>query len=121
MDPALAETANVQYNELFEALNFELYLRVSSFSSLNFLFKLMQLKLLNKWANTSFDKLLKLLKLVFPKIHLIDFYYEAKKLMMKMGLGYKSIYVCQNDYVLFWNENSSKETCPVCSENRWKL
>ncbi|KAL5581119.1 hypothetical protein UlMin_013561 [Ulmus minor] len=69
----------------------------------------------------SFDELLKLLKLAFPKIDLVESHYEAKRLMTKMGLGYQSIHVCKNDCALFWNENSMSETCPVCSESRWKM
>ncbi|KAL5540764.1 hypothetical protein UlMin_044087 [Ulmus minor] len=81
----------------------------------------MHLKVMNKWTNKSFDELLKLLKLAFSKIDLVDSHFEAKKLMMKMGLGYQSIHVCKNDCALFWNENFTSETCLVCSESRWKM
>ena len=66
---------------------------MSSFSSLTFVVKLMHLKVINKWTNKSFDELMKLLKLAFPKIDLVESHYEAKKLMTKMGLGYRSIHV----------------------------
>ncbi|KAL5573977.1 hypothetical protein UlMin_023574 [Ulmus minor] len=85
-------SANDQYDDLFAALRSELH-----------------------------PGLLKLLKLAFPKIDLVESHYEAKKLMTKMGLGYSSIHVCKNDCALFWKENSLKDTCPVCSESRWKL
>ncbi|KAL5580793.1 hypothetical protein UlMin_013235 [Ulmus minor] len=90
-------SSNEQYDDLFAALRSELYPGVSSFSSLNFLVKFMHLKVLNKWTNKSFDELLKLLKLAFPKIDLVESHYEAKKLMTKI------------------------DTCLVCSESRWKL
>ncbi|KAL5573251.1 hypothetical protein UlMin_022848 [Ulmus minor] len=93
-------SANDQYDDLFAALRSELH---------------------PGWTNKSFDELLKLLKLAFPKIDLVESHYEAKKLMTKMGLGYSSIHVCKNDCALFWKENSLKDTCPVCSESRWKL
>ncbi|KAL5538476.1 hypothetical protein UlMin_035499 [Ulmus minor] len=115
------QSSNVQYDDLFTTLNSELYPGVSSFSSLNFLVKLMHLNMMNKWTNKSFDELLKLLKLAFPKMDLVESHYEAKKLMTKMGLGYQSIHVCKNDCALFWNENSTSETCPVCYESRWKM
>ncbi|KAL5563546.1 hypothetical protein UlMin_033293 [Ulmus minor] len=121
VDQLGSQSFNVQYDDLFTALNSELYPGVSSFSSLNFLVKLMHLKVMNKWTNKSFDELLKLLKLAFPKIDLVESHYEAKRLMTKMGLGYQSIHVCKNDCALFWNENSMSETCPVCSESRWKM
>ena len=120
-EPSGCQTSGEQYDDLFDSLKSELYPGVSSFSSLNFLVKLMHLKVMNKWTNKSFDELLKLLKLAFPKIDLVDSHYGAKRLMKKMGLGYRSIHVCKNDCALFWNENSSKETCPVCSESRWKM
>ncbi|KAL5548417.1 hypothetical protein UlMin_003648 [Ulmus minor] len=121
VDQLGSQSSNVQYDDLFTALNSELYPGVSSFSSLNFLVKLMHLKVMNKWTNKSFDELLKLLKLAFPKMDLVESHYEAKTLMTKMGLRYQSIHVCKNDCALFWNENSMSETCPVCSENRWKM
>ena len=55
----------------------------------------MHLKVMNKWTNKLFDELLTLLKLVFQKIDLVDSYYEVKKLMTKMSLGYKSIHYVQ--------------------------
>ena len=88
----------MQYDDLFTALNLELYPGVSSFSLLNFLVKLMHLKVMNKWTNKLFDELL---KLEFPKIDLVDSHYEAKKLITKMSLRYKFIYVCKNDCALF--------------------
>ncbi|KAL5574589.1 hypothetical protein UlMin_016288 [Ulmus minor] len=109
VDQLGSQSSNVQYDDLFTALNSELYPGVSSFSSLNFLVKLMHLKVMNKWTNKSFDELLKLLKLAFPKMDLVESHYEAKKLMTKMGLGYQSIH------------NSMSETCPVCFESRWKM
>ena len=48
VDSAPTKTSNLQYDELFRVINSELYHAVSSFSSLNFLVKLMHLKLLNK-------------------------------------------------------------------------
>ncbi|KAL5582292.1 hypothetical protein UlMin_014734 [Ulmus minor] len=104
VDQLGSQSSNVQYDDLFTALNSELYPGV-----------------MNKWTNKSFDELLKLLKLAFPKIDLVESHYEAKRLMTKMGLGYQSIHVCKNDCALFWNENSMSETCSVCSESRWKM
>ena len=95
------QSSNIQYNDLFIAQSSELYPGMSSFSVLNFLVKLMHLKVMSKWTNKLFDELLKLLKLTFSKIDLIDSHYEAKKLMAKMGLGYKSIHMCKNDCALF--------------------
>ena len=98
----------------------ELYLRCQKFSSLNFLAKLMNLKVLNKWTNRSSDVLLKLLKEIFPKgCKLPNSHYAAKKLLTKLGLGYKLIHVCKNDCSLFWKETAASEQYHVCGESRW--
>ena len=67
VDPIGDQSSNVPYTKLFTSLNSELYPKVFLYSSLNFLVKLMHLKVMNKWTNKSFDELLKLLELVFPK------------------------------------------------------
>ena len=98
----------------------ELYPGCRQFSSLNFLAKLMHLKVLNKWTNKSFDMLLKLLKEAFPEgCKLPDSHYAAKKLLAKLGLGYESIHVCKNDCCLFWKETAMSRQCHVCGEIRW--
>ena len=51
-----------KYDDLFVEMETKLYLGCQTFSSINFLVKLMHLKMLNKWTNRSFDILLKLQK-----------------------------------------------------------
>ena len=91
-----------KYDDLFAEMETELYLGCQKFSSLNFLAKLMHLKVLNKWTNRSFDILLKLMKEVVPEgCKLPDSHYAAKKLLAKLGLGYKSIHAGKNDCNFF--------------------
>ena len=78
VDPISAQLSNVQYDEFFTTLNFELYLGVSSFLLLNVLVTLMHLKVMNKWTNKLFDDLLKLLKLAFQKSILLTLIMKQK-------------------------------------------
>ncbi|KAK1423448.1 hypothetical protein QVD17_18751 [Tagetes erecta] len=108
------------YDALFKELNTELYPGCSWMSSLNFLAKLMHIKVINKWTNSSFDQLLELLKVALPKENKIPTsHYEAKKKLKKIGLGYESIHACINDCALFYKENELMQNCPVCNESRW--
>ena len=59
--------ANQYFDDLFTEIESELYPRCTKFSSLNFLMKLIHLKVSNKGTNKSFDSLLKLLKDVLPE------------------------------------------------------
>ena len=72
------------YDELFEEIEAELYPGCDWISSLNFLAKLLHLKVRGKMPNNIFDELLKLLKLAFPKENKIPgSCYEAKKRLKK--------------------------------------
>lgn len=109
-----------EFDALFNELNTELYPGCSWMSSLNFLAKLMHIKVINKWTNSSFDQLLELLKVTFPKEnHVPPSHYEAKKKLRKIGLGYQCIHACINDCALFWDKNEDKQNCPICNESRW--
>ena len=47
-------------------------------------------------------------------------YYEAKKILRDLGLGYEAIHVCRYDCILFWKEHADKDKCPICGEPRYK-
>ena len=99
----------------------ELYPGCRKYSALNFLIKLMHLKVISKCSNHYFDGLLELLVdalpdgTILPKSH-----YEAKAKLRSLGLGYESIDACKHDCALFWKENAKLEFCPVCGECRWQ-
>ena len=107
----------VQYLDcLFTEIESELYPGCIKLSSLNFLVKLMHLKVSNKWTDKSFDSLFKLLKYTLPEENkLLVSHYDTKKKMTKLVLGYESIHVCKYDCALFWKEHANKNVCPVFS------
>ena len=82
------------FDDLFTETESELYLGCIKFSALNFLVKLMYLKVSNKWTNKFFDSLLTLLKDALPEGKMLPIsHYDAKKKMTKLGLGYELIHV----------------------------
>ncbi|KAL2894925.1 Serine--tRNA ligase [Bienertia sinuspersici] len=44
--------------------------------------------------------------------------YEAKKVLKLLGLDYKKIYACLNDYMLYWTEHTNATSCHVCGTSR---
>ena len=73
-----------------------LYPGCTNFFSLNFLVKLMQIKILNNWSNKSFDMLLELLKDAFSiGTFITKSFYEAKRKLCDLGLGYDFIHACK--------------------------
>ena len=103
-------------------MKIELYPRYEKFSTLTFLVKLMHIKVLNRWTNKSFDMLFELLKDAFLNDTKIpSSYYEARKKLNDLGLGYKNIYVCKHDCAIFWRENVNLQNCPLCKKPRYQM
>ncbi|XP_048570518.1 uncharacterized protein LOC125551358 isoform X2 [Triticum urartu] len=98
----------------------ELYLGCTTFSKLHFVVRLLHVKSLGGWSDKSFDILLELLKEAFPTAKLPKFFYESKKMIKCLELGYIKIHACENDCILFWKEHANKDICPTCKTSRWK-
>jgi hypothetical protein len=47
-------------------------------------------------------------------------YYETKKMISGLGLGYEKIHACPNDCVLYWDKHINDQVCPKCGTSRWK-
>ena len=78
--------------QLFDAmlndLHLPLYPGCKKFSKLEFLVKLMHVKIINRWSNKSFDMNLELIKEALSTGEMLPkSYYEAKKYMRDLGLG----------------------------------
>ncbi|KAM0064597.1 hypothetical protein Hdeb2414_s0003g00104851 [Helianthus debilis subsp. tardiflorus] len=73
-----------EFDELFKELYTELYPGCSWMSSLSGLAKLMHMKVINKWTDSSFDQFLEFLRVALPKENKIPAsHYEAKKKMSR--------------------------------------
>ncbi|KAG8383121.1 hypothetical protein BUALT_Bualt05G0151800 [Buddleja alternifolia] len=108
--------------ELLKKAEQELYPGCSEFSTLSFIVNLLHLKVYNKWSNKSFDMMLKLLKKALPNGETLPkSYYDAKKVLNDLGLGYIAIRACKYDCAIFWKEYENFEECPVCGTSRWKV
>ncbi|KAH0669665.1 hypothetical protein KY285_023833 [Solanum tuberosum] len=117
-DPNIHAT---NFYKLLKDAQTELYPGCTKVSKLSFTVKLLHLKCLNHWSNKSMDKLL-----IFFKEVLLDgsfvptSFYEAKKDLRDLGLGYTKIAACQNDCILYWRDYANAQSCPKCGKSRWK-
>ncbi|XP_074291731.1 uncharacterized protein LOC141618524 [Silene latifolia] len=115
------EEEEAKYERLFKAANEELYEGCQTFSKLSFILHLFHIKCMFHWSNDSFNKLIELLLEAFPQIkEFPSSYYEGKKLINNLGLGYEKIHACPSNCMLYWGEFSEKEECHVCHTSRWK-
>ena len=99
----------------------ELYPGCTKFSKFSFVVKLLHMKSFYRISNTAFSAILKLLGKAFPAINTVPKSYDdAKKLLRRLGLGYKSIHVCLNNCVLFRKQYAELDHCPFYETSRWK-
>ncbi|KAL8115384.1 hypothetical protein AgCh_022029 [Apium graveolens] len=71
---------------------------------------LMNLKVLNKMTDKAFDDMLKFLKEILPERNSCpENYYQTRKLLCEVGLGYEHIDVCQYDCVIFYGPNANAD------------
>lgn len=120
-NPSLDDEENCKYQRLLEAANEALYDGCATFSKLSFLLHLFNMKCMFHWSAESFTMLISLLGDAFPQI--MEFpssYYEAKKMINNLGLGYEKIDACPNDCILYWGELSQKDKCHICGVSRWR-
>ncbi|KAA0033016.1 hypothetical protein E5676_scaffold121G00330 [Cucumis melo var. makuwa] len=48
-------------------------------------------------------------------------FYEAKRKLHDLGLGYKTIHACKYDCVWYLKEFANLQHCPTCGETRYKI
>ncbi|XP_020262530.1 uncharacterized protein LOC109838504 [Asparagus officinalis] len=98
----------------------QLFPGCKTFSKLSFIIRLYLHKCIHGLSNEAFDDYLAIWREAIPEINLPKSYYEAKKIVMDLGLDYKKIHACPNDCMLYRGEDGEKVACSKCGESRWK-
>jgi hypothetical protein len=79
------------------------------------------MKASNGWYDKGFNELLQFLNNLLPKANMLSrSTYQAKKIICPLGLEVKKIHACQNDLMLFHNEDAMLEECRVCRTSWYK-
>ncbi|CAL1402095.1 unnamed protein product [Linum trigynum] len=119
------EKPNVEAKKFFRLLSEAekpLYVGSEKHSNLSFLIKMMHIKCLNGWSNSSFTMLLKTVRETLPTS--ADFlpknYYGAKKNFRDLGLHCEEIHVCKNDCIIYYAEHKNALRCEICSASKYK-
>ncbi|XP_068504079.1 uncharacterized protein [Phaseolus vulgaris] len=71
-------------------------------------------------TDKAMSMILELLEDAFDYAKIPCSFYEAKKIIKKLGLHYTKIDACPNDCMLYYGEDKDKEVCKKCNESRWK-
>ncbi|XP_027940215.1 uncharacterized protein LOC114194288 [Vigna unguiculata] len=71
-------------------------------------------------TDRAMSMILELLADAFDYAKIPSSFYEAKKIINKLGLHYTKIDACPNDCMLYYGEDKDREFCMKCNESRWK-
>jgi hypothetical protein len=75
----------------------------------------------NGWSDKGFNELLQFLNDLLSKANVFPrSTYQAKKIVCPFGLEVEKIHACQNNCMLFHNEDAMLEECRVCVTSRYK-
>ncbi|CAN4101380.1 unnamed protein product [Withania somnifera] len=109
-----------KFYKLLEDAQKELYPGCTKVSKLSFIVKLLHLKCLNNWRNKTVNELLSFIEeLLHESSFVPDSFYEGKKVLPDLGLGYTKINACQNNCILYWCDHEHAQSFPKCGKSRW--
>lgn len=111
-----------EFYELTKDVEQPLFEGCTKYSKLSFLLKLYHIKCLCRMSDKAMTMILELLHDAFDNAKIPSSFYDAKKIINKLGLDYKKIVACPNDCMLYWGsqEDEERETCKVCNTSKWK-
>jgi hypothetical protein len=82
---------------------------------------LLQMKVGNGWSDKGFNELLQFLNDLLLKANVLPrSTYQAKKIVCPLGLEVEKSHACQNDCMLFCNEDAMLKECHVCETSQYK-
>ncbi|KAK9133075.1 hypothetical protein Scep_012603 [Stephania cephalantha] len=97
-----------------------LYPECDEFTTLSFIVRLLNLKVLGGWSGKSFTMLLELLNAFSMIIKLHKTFYEANKLTKDLGFTCETWDVCPNNCMLFKDKDKDLDACIMCHASRYK-
>ncbi|XP_056688594.1 uncharacterized protein [Spinacia oleracea] len=98
-----------------------LYPGCSKYTRLSSTLRLYNVKAGHGLTDQCFNEVLEVFKDMLPDDNVLaSGAYEAKKILIPMGLPYEKIHACPIDCILYRNERESLKNCPVCNASRYK-
>ncbi|KAL6586845.1 hypothetical protein OROMI_001833 [Orobanche minor] len=83
--------------------------------------ELLNIKADSNISQHTYNRITSCLKRALPKENkMVSNFYDTKKLVGHIGLGYEKIDCCRNQCMLFYKENEELQSCSVCGLSRYK-
>jgi hypothetical protein len=111
-----AKSQNDKFSQIMKDYETLLFLGCKKeYDKLQVVLTLLQMRASNGWSDKGFSELLQFLNDLLPKANVLPrSTYKAMKIVCPLGLEVEKIHTCQNDCMLFRNEDAMLEECRVC-------
>ncbi|RYQ79290.1 hypothetical protein Ahy_Scaffold6g108004 [Arachis hypogaea] len=106
------------FYDLLEDGEQELYPGCSRFSKLSLLVRLYYIKCMCGVSNKDFGLILELLGDAFEHAKILKTLHDAKRIIRKLGIKYKKMDACPNDYMLYQGSDQDLSRCKRCGTSK---
>ncbi|XP_015960485.1 uncharacterized protein LOC107484411 [Arachis duranensis] len=112
-----------KFYDLLQSVQRPLFEGCMDHSELSMVVKMLSIKAKGNVSQQIFDDFVKAMKEVMPKDNLlVSNFYEAKKLVSKLGMKSNKIDCCINGCMLYYKENDiPRKECKFCHSPRYKI
>ncbi|KAH7837023.1 hypothetical protein Vadar_008640 [Vaccinium darrowii] len=111
-----------EFKKLIDDAEKPLFPGCKKYSKLSTLVRMFKFKANIGLSDKAFTEMLTMFGDMLPDCNeLPPSFYEAKKTMTALGMGYEKIHACPNDCILYRKEFEALNSCPTCNTSRWKL
>jgi hypothetical protein len=122
-EPQNVEPPNLKAKRFYELLSKAdkpLHQGCEQHSTLSATSRLLSIKLDFNISQACFDRFVQAIKEFIPNSTLGNNYYESKKMVSELGLGYKKIDVCPAGCMLYYGADKDRLECYRCGHQRYK-
>jgi hypothetical protein len=110
-----------KFFQLLKAVEEPLWDRYTKQSKLSACVQLLNMKLTLNLTQTAFNNFIDFTQICMPNDeNLVSNFYDAKKFMRSLGLGYEKYDVCPNYCMLYYGVDAMKINCDFCGSSRYK-
>ena len=122
--PSPPQPPNPEAKRFFDLLSKAdepLYKGCQGHSTLSAVSRMLNIKSDFNMSQSCYNRVMQAIKEFIPRSTMCSNYYESKKMVSQLGLGYMKIDCCPNSFMLYYGkENEGRDKCYRCDHARYK-
>ena len=121
----MEEAPNLNAQKFYDMLNAvdeKVWDGCTTHSQMSEVARLLHMKSEHHFSERCYDDFIRFLREVLPDDNkMINNFYRTKKLVQGLGLPVEKIDCCNNNYMIYWGDDSALTSCKFCNHPRFKM